>query len=577
VPIDDATIGARTVARSRTVGDERTSIVVYFEQNVQVVGLDEGVPVVLGRSAPADLVVPEPNLSRKHARFTALEGGVKVEDLGSTNGTHYKGERIKEVVLGTGDSVTLGRVTVSVSRAEGRANLLGDFLGWFDFIERLRDEVVRARTFRRGVAVFAIRAVSGEDNHVATWAAAVRKILRPVDRMALHGTNAAFALAPETDEDRARGVAQQIAEMDPRLAVGVALHQSSAEELIDQARSLVRRATPADRVSISTFDALAGASPPIFASKKMIELEELVERVARAKVPVLVTGETGAGKDIIAQAIHQRGPRSELPMLVVSCGAMPAQMVEDVLFGHVKGAFEGATDEHAGLFERANGGTLFLDEVGELNEAAQAALLRVLEAQKLRRLGAEDEISVDVRVIAATNRDLRAMVEERKFRSDLLFRLSPLTIVVPPLREREGDIDPMVDRFLTEASLASGAKVRGIKDDARAALRAYAWPGNVRELKNAIEQAVVTCTAEKVRLEDLPKELQPQIEEEAEGEATEEASAGDGGLRGRVRAYEQGLITDALARSDNDPARAAKLLGMPLRSLQSKMRAYKIA
>ncbi|MCC6873659.1 MAG: sigma 54-interacting transcriptional regulator [Sandaracinaceae bacterium] len=570
---DDATRGELTSLRGRSAGDARTSLVVYYGDKVDVIALGDGASMTLGRSKPADIVVPEGNLSRQHARFTATDAGVKVEDLGSTNGTHYKGKRVQEVVLGAGDSVTLGKVTVSVSRAETRADLLGDFVGYYDFAKRLRDEVERARAFRRGVAVFFVRALPSVegDTHVAGWAGPVRERLRPVDRMALYGDRSAFILAPETDEPRARMVANAIVEDDPRLVVGVALHQATAEELLEQARSLGRSASAASRVVIAGYDALQGAGEPLFVSPCVVELEELIERVAHARVPVLITGETGSGKEVVARAIHQRGPRAQGPMLAVSCGAMPSELVEDILFGHVAfdrevGALEGATEARAGLFEQASGGTLFLDEVAELSPRAQASLLRVLEEKKVRRLGAGEEIPVDVRVLAATNKSLRALADTGAFRADLLFRLNPVTLVVPPLRERPDDLDPLIDRFVEEASLGAGAKVRGIEPEARAALKAARWPGNVRQLRTAIEEAVLSCTREQIALSDLPAELRAAARPEPAPPAVD--------LRARVRAYEEGLIREALAQSAGDQVAAARSLGISLRALLEKMKTH---
>ncbi|MCA9610016.1 MAG: FHA domain-containing protein, partial [Myxococcales bacterium] len=270
---DDRTLHEATLSRSRAIGDARTSLVIYHGDQTIVVPLEEGVPLVLGRAKPADLVVPEEKLSRKHARFTALEEGVRVEDLGSTNGTHHKGKRITSVILAPGDSVTLGRVTVSVNQAEGRANLLGDFLSFLELRDRLRDEIVRTRTFRRGVTVLFVRAMGDAD--VSSWVSKVRVSLRPVDRMALHGANAAFAMLPETDEERARVVADRICALDERLVVGVALYGSTEAELIDAARRCGRAATPSERVIVHAHDALVAAEEPIFADPKMIELEEL--------------------------------------------------------------------------------------------------------------------------------------------------------------------------------------------------------------------------------------------------------------------------------------------------------------
>ncbi len=569
----DTTLGDKTLQRSRSFGDAKTTIVIYHGQDVRVVPLDPGAGVVLGRSEPADIVVPEPKLSRRHARFTAVDEGVRVEDLGSTNGTHFRGERIREVTLSGGESVTLGRVTVSVNRAEARADLLGDFIGYPELLSRLRDEIVRTRTYRRGVAVMFIRAV-GEDTHVSTWASQVRGALRPVDRVALHGNNAAFALVPETEAERARVVADAIIALDPRLRIGVALHGSTAEELIDVARTLGAAATDEERAIIASHDALRGAGEPLFVSPEMIELEELLDRVARSRIPALITGETGAGKEIVAQTIHLRGPRANAPMLAVNCGVMSAELVEDLIFGHEKGAFPEAGATVPGLFERCDGGTLFLDEIGELNASAQAALLRVLETQKVTRLGSEVEIGIDVRVLAATNRDLSALASEGLFRRDLLFRLAAITIRVPPLRERPEDVDPFIDRFLEEASVRSGAKVRGIEASARAALHAYDWPGNVRELRNVIERAAVVCTRDIVSLADLPAAVaggSSPIEANEEHASTGEEALD---LRAEIRALETRLIRDALERAEGDHARAAALLSLSEQALRTKIARY---
>jgi len=550
-------------------------LVVYWDDHNEVIPLQDGVALVLGRSKPADIVVPEGKLSRSHARFTSLEEGVKVEDLGSTNGTHHRGARIKSVLLAPGDSVTMGRVTVSVNRAEGRANLLGDVVSYLDFRERLRNEIVRTRTFRRGVAVMCVRAVpvpgGGGDTHVSTWVPAVRAALRPVDRMALSGPSAAFLLIPETDEDRARVVAEGLLGLDERLVVGAALHGSSAAELVDAARRCARAAHVDERLVLHSHDALAGVDEPLFASPQMIELEELLERVSRSRIPVLITGETGSGKEVVAQAIHRRGPRATGPMLVVNCATMSDAHVQTALFGHEKGAFEGATERREGLLEKARGGTLLLDEVSELGIEAQAMLLRVLESQVFQRVGGDEAIELDARILAATNRDLTELVAREAFRRDLLFRLNAIAIHVPPLRDRAGDIDPLVDRFLREASVANGARVEGIEEEARAALRAHRWTGNVRELRNCLERAVVACTVTKVRLEDLPVEVRGV---EPEAEPTRDEGIID--LRAEVRAHEQRLLLDALRRAQGDGKRAAELLSIPLRTLVRKVGTHEL-
>jgi len=219
---------------------------------------------------------------------------------------------------------------------------------------------------------------------------------------------------------------------------------------------------------------------------------------------------TGTGKEVLARLIHEGGPRRDKPLVAVNCGAIPAELLESTLFGHERGAFTGAGQQQKGLFEAADGGTIMLDEVGELPAAAQVALLRVLEEKRVRRVGATREIEVDVRVIAATHRDLEAMVEARSFRRDLFYRLNGVDVTLPPLRARREDIAPLAERFLKKAAKANGREVRSIAPEAMVLLKEYGWPGNVRELRNAVERAVVI--AEAARLLDMPlRTLQDKI------------------------------------------------------------------
>jgi two-component system response regulator AtoC len=247
-----------------------------------------------------------------------------------------------------------------------------------------------------------------------------------------------------------------------------------------------------------------------------------------------------------------------------------------VLFGHEKGAFTGAEQRSPGLFEQANGGTVFLDEVAELSPPAQAALLRVLETKRFSRVGGTEEVEVDVRVVAATHRDLEKMVEAGGFRLDLLYRLNTMVLRVPPLRERAEEIDALADLFLEEARVATGTAIRGFDAPARGLLRGYAWPGNVRELRNVIERAVLVCSGEMIGKGDLGERLaRPSVLPPADQELTApNAAAGD--FKDRVQRYETDLILDALKRSSGNQTQAAKILGMPLRTLVHKMKGYGI-
>jgi DNA-binding NtrC family response regulator len=362
---------------------------------------------------------------------------------------------------------------------------------------------------------------------------------------------------------------------EPTLLAGVALYGASAGELVDRARTLARRAKPSARVVLDDEVATVTTDAPIFASPRMRMLRDLIDRVAPSTLPVLVRGETGSGKEVVARAIHDASPRARGPMRSVNCGAMPATLVESLLFGHERGAFTGAERTSPGLFEQAHGGTLFLDEVGELSPAAQAALLRVLETHHLMRVGGSEEIVVDVRVIAATHRDLEAMVREGGFRQDLLYRLNPITLEVPPLRERPEDLAVLLQRFLDEAARAGGGRVRGIDDAARSLLMNHSWPGNVRELRNVIERAVVVCTGDRVTVADLPESLRAPVPHAEDAKLSLELHPNTD-FRDRVKAYETQLILDALARTGGNQTQAAKILRMPLRTLVHKMKAYGI-
>jgi DNA-binding NtrC family response regulator len=566
--------------RGKELGTLRASLVVYHRDAVKVVPLTEANPLVLGRAFPSDLVIDDPSLSRQHVRFTWMPEGVRVEDLGSTNGTHLRGDRIEKALLPPGETITVGTVTVSWNLASSA--MLEGIESYERFFAHLSDELVRARTFRRPLALLMIRALGPEPTHASRWVPRLRTALRPVDRVTLWGESAALVLLPETDAERARVVAGSLVEGnrlgEPTLLCGVALYGSSAGELLDRARLLARKAKPSARVVVEDEESLPTATDrPVFASPRMQALKELIERVAQSTIPVLVRGETGSGKEVVARAIHESSPRARGPMRSVNCGAMPANLVESLLFGHERGAFTGADKTTPGLFEQAHGGTLFLDEVGELSPAAQAALLRVLETRRLMRVGGTEEIEVDVRVVAATHRDLEAMVGAGTFRQDLYYRLNTITLEVPPLRDRREDLDALVERFLDEASRATGGRARGIDDDARALLRAHAWPGNVRELRNVIERAVVISVGDRVGVADLPDALRRPVASSRRGDSEPSIDeASDSDFRDRVRAYETQLILDALERSQGNQTAAAKLLRMPLRTLVHKMKAYGI-
>ncbi len=303
------------------------------------------------------------------------------------------------------------------------------------------------------------------------------------------------------------------------------------------------------------FDELIGESPP------MKKLKAMTARVARATGCVLVRGESGVGKELVARALHNASNRADRPMLSVNCAAIPRDLMESQLFGHKKGAFTGADSDHAGWFRQADTGTLFLDEVGELTLEGQAKLLRILEGHPFLPVGSTKEVSVDVRVIAATNRDLQEFVGEKQFREDLFYRLSVFELIIPPLRERGSDIELLMNHFLDHFRRQHGRVNLEVSPEAKEKLIAYNWPGNVRQLRNVIDSAVVMAEGDAIRPDDLGLR----------------SAASDTELESlRIDHWERKLILQALERTSGSIPEAAKLLGIGRATLYRKVDEYGI-
>jgi len=296
---------------------------------------------------------------------------------------------------------------------------------------------------------------------------------------------------------------------------------------------------------------------------RMAEAINLAARAAASRATILVRGESGTGKELLARAIHFTSPRHKAPLVAVNVAALPETLLESELFGHERGAFTGADRERRGRFELADGGTLFLDEIGDLPKGTQVKLLRVLQEQAFERLGGSRTVKVDVRVVAATHRDLEAMVKEGQFRDDLYYRLNVVSVTIPPLRERKEDIPLLVDQFLR--SLAGEGPGKQVSREAMDLLLKHDYPGNVRELENLIHRAVVLARGSVIATGDLPLHLGPLATEEAEESAA---------FTEKVAAFERGLIREALAQAGGIQTRAARALGMTERHLRYKLQKY---
>lgn len=300
-------------------------------------------------------------------------------------------------------------------------------------------------------------------------------------------------------------------------------------------------------------------------SSKMDAIFQMIETVAEVQSTVLVTGESGTGKELVARAIHDQSDRAERPFISINCGAFTETLLESELFGYVKGAFTGANSNRKGLFEAADKGTIFLDEIGEMSPAMQVKLLRVLQERRVRPVGAHDEIPIDARVIAATNRDLRAMADEGTFREDLFYRISVIPIDLPPLRERAEDIPDLVAHFVAKFNAQSGRNVT-VSPRTLQVLENYAWHGNVRELEHTIERAVALERGEEIQPERLPDHITNYNPERIKAEFDLPEKGID--LTVHLDNLERTYVVEALRKVSGNQTKAAELLGMPVRSLR---------
>ncbi|HWT03076.1 MAG TPA: sigma-54 dependent transcriptional regulator [Pyrinomonadaceae bacterium] len=308
----------------------------------------------------------------------------------------------------------------------------------------------------------------------------------------------------------------------------------------------------------------------ISASPEMEAVKKMILKVARSASPVLIRGESGTGKELIARSIHNQSPRVAEMFQAVNCAAINENLLESELFGHERGSFTGAHAEKKGLFEVADRGTLFLDEIGELDIGMQAKLLRALQEREIRRVGGTRTIKIDVRVVAATNRDLRAMVGDGRFRDDLYYRINVLSVDVPPLRERREDIPVLIDYFLKKHTRNTSRLVRGLTPETRRLMMDYSWPGNVRQLESAIERAILLCEGDLITVEDLPLEVRQEARPATEGAfklPPEGISFED---------VERSLIVQAMEQTDYNITKSAKLLGLTFRTLQYRLEKFGI-
>jgi DNA-binding NtrC family response regulator len=554
VPEEKSTVVEREAGAAR----RRLSLLVIAEGYTATHPLPDEGDLTIGRSKGAEVSIDVPAISRRHA-ILHLGDPIRLEDLGSANGTRVRDRKLaagETVEVAPGDVIELGSTLILLQRREaGRRPRRVWPHGYFE--GRLEDECARAEERGGGRFVVVRLRVPGEPS--AGVADLLAATLPAGDVLASYAPGDWEALLLDCD---AAAAARVLGQVDLRLRqAGLAL-QSAVACYPDDGRSpdaLVAAACAALERPDGDGGEILALDPAI------LRLDRLIERLAGGNINVLLLGETGVGKEVFAEKIHRRSPRAEKPLLKLNCAALSEQLLESELFGHEKGAFTGAIAAKPGLLETAHGGSVFLDEVAEIPPALQAKLLRVLEDREVLRVGALKSRAVDVRFVAATNRDLEAEVGKGTFRKDLFYRLSAATLVIPPLRERPGEVEPLAQLFVRQTSRQMSRPPPPISAEALHLLKLYDWPGNVRELRNAMERAVLLCAGEPIGPDHLPLDKMSAV-------LPPQDVSSD--LRSKREAYERQVIIDALERAGGNQTVAARLLGIARRTLITRMESY---
>ena len=565
---------------------DRAVLVVYDESGAEastrVVEVADGAHLTIGRSRTAAIRVDSERVSRIHAELTRRGRELVIADTGSRNKTWVNGAPIATSHrLAPGDEIVIGPITIVVGITSGVAPR-PDVESSRGLALRLAAEVDRGHRYHRTFALVMLR-VAGDPTEADAALDRVAALMRPMDVLAEYAPSELAILLPELDAAAARDVARAMAEAartsagavvaSLEVAVGVAAfprHGTTADALIARARAAVDTARRSRRDEVGAPPDEPPLAEGIVIDPQMHRVYELVNKVADHPITVLVYGETGVGKEMVAAAIHRASKRRQGPLIRLNCASLPESLLESELFGYERGAFTGADRRKHGYFEAASGGTLFLDEIGELSAATQAKLLRVLERHRITRVGGTDEVDVDVRVVCATNRNLEVEAERGTFRPDLFFRISAFTILVPPLRDRPDEVIPLAELFIRRAT-PEGGPPPALSEAAGALLRRYPWPGNVRELRNAIERAVVIRTGDTIELDDLPDRVREMIAPAPPAAAQAGIAETARDVRDRMAEVERAALVAALDACGGVQTEAAKKLGLSRRALIYRM------
>jgi DNA-binding NtrC family response regulator len=549
--------------------------------------------VVIGHGDGAQVRLADTAISRAHARVMMVAGRAEIADLGSPSGTKVNGERIvgRRALL-SGDVITILDVTLVFHASHARARR--QVLALDGFRQRLEDEIDRVARNRRPFGLVAISLGSSDLDapprrfDPIALVEDIEPALRRIDVIALVGTEL-FVLMPEVDGAAAGVLTRELLEhlrgSGPDARAGLALGPADGNDfeiLLIGARAARDRAAAGEvGLAAETYQVISiEGRDLIVADPAMLRMMTLLERLSKSDLSVLVCGETGAGKELAATVLHRWSPRAARPLVVLNCAALPETLAETELFGHEKGAFTGAVAQKIGILEQSDGGTVFLDEVGELSLAIQAKLLRALETRRITRVGGQGEHPINLRIVAATNRDLADEVKVGRFRQDLLFRIGGATVWLPPLRDRRREIPILAQRFLAAACQRAGRDTMSISVEAMQLLLDFSWPGNVRELRNVMEYIAAAYDEPAVAawhlVERLGGEGAPSRGRSVSAtmSAVQPPPAEFVPIEDEIRELERTRMGHALAAADGNQTAAAELIKMPLRTFQAKAKVY---
>ncbi len=560
--------------RGASLGEKVLCLVVVGPETFFSRPLPSAGELTIGRSDKADVRLTDPLSSRLHARLHVRGGGIEIEDLGSANKTRLRDQPLKpgkRVSLVPGDTVAIGStlLTIQENRDFSRPRRVWPH-SYFE--ARLEEECVRAREMREPFAAMRLHC-QRDSVEAAVIVEAITPALRVSDMLALYGPAEYELLLPGTPPELATALASDL--VSRLKARGIEAQTGVVCFPRDAGTPDALLALANARLRVRAGVAEDDAGPVVVRDEGMRRMFRLAESAAVGNINVLIMGETGVGKEIVAQAIHRMSPRAKAPLLCINCAALSENLLESELFGHDKGAFTGAVAAKEGLLETADGGTVFLDEIGEMPPAIQAKLLRVIESRVVRRVGGLRDRAIDVRFVAATNRQLEREVAERRFRQDLYFRLNGFTLPIPPLRERTSEILPLARSFLAQTSKQLGrARPPKVTEDAEALLESYSWPGNVRELRNVMERAALLCGAGDIEAEHLPAET---MSANPASLAPPVLAAQGSDSTPPLAHSEHNRILQALARHAGNQTRVARELGISRGTLIARLKQYGIA